>query len=65
MATKGDIELTVRDCVKRCGAHKNWFLWVIAYVHRLVRRDELTEAEGCEVIYQSRKRLRRWWGMEA
>lgn len=60
MATKREIQATVHDCVERCAGHKHWFLWVIAYVRRLVRRQALTEVEGGEVVYQSRKRLRRW-----
>jgi hypothetical protein len=53
-----DIDRTVRDCVRYCSGRKKWFLYVIAYVHRLVRRHLLDELEAAEVTYRARKWIR-------
>jgi hypothetical protein len=53
-----DIDRAVRDCVRYCSRRKKWFLYVIAYVHRLVRRHLLDELEAAEVTYRARKLIR-------
>jgi hypothetical protein len=58
MASEHEIERTVDDCVRYCAGRKKWFLYVIAYVHRLVRRHLLDELDGAEVTYRARKLLR-------
>jgi hypothetical protein len=58
MASEHDIERAVRDCVRYCGGRKKWFLFVIAFVHRLVRRHLLDELDAAEVTYRARKLIR-------
>jgi hypothetical protein len=58
MRHEHDIDRTVRDCVRYCSRRKKWFLYVIAYVHRLVRRHLLDELEAAEVTYRARKLIR-------
>jgi hypothetical protein len=58
MANEHDIDRRVHDCVRYCAGRKKWFLYVIGYVHRLVRHHLLDERDGAEVTYRARKLLR-------
>jgi len=58
MASEIDIERNVTDCVRYCSRRRKWFLYVIAYAHRLVRRHLLSEREAAEVMYRARKLIR-------
>ncbi len=58
MFSSHDLDGAVRRCVRYCSRRKKWFLYVIAFVHRLVRRHALSELEAGEVTYRARKLIR-------
>ncbi len=58
MLSEHDLDGAVRQCVRYCSRRKKWFLYIIAYVHRLVRRRLLSEIEAAEVTYRARKVIR-------